>query len=38
MGRVLTMREDGIRREGAVPDRHRFDRVCQVLRARYGWS
>jgi hypothetical protein len=38
LDRVLTMREDSIRREGAVLDRIRFDRVCQVLRARYGWS
>jgi hypothetical protein len=38
LDRVLTMREDSIRREGAVLDRARFDRVCQVLRARYGWS
>ncbi|MEN3309679.1 MAG: hypothetical protein V7603_5881 [Micromonosporaceae bacterium] len=38
LDRVLTMREDGIRREGAVLDRSRFDRVCQVLRAGYGWT
>lgn len=38
LDRVLTMREDGIRREGAVLDRARFDRVGQVLRARYGWQ
>jgi hypothetical protein len=38
LDRVLTMREDGIRREGAVLDRARFDRVCQALRAGYGWS
>jgi hypothetical protein len=38
LDRVLTMREDGIRREGAVLDRARFDRVCDVLRGRYGWS
>jgi len=37
LDRVLTMREDAIRREGAVLDRARFDRVCQVLRASYGW-
>jgi hypothetical protein len=37
LDRVLTMREDGIRREGAVLDRHRFDLVCQVLRSSYGW-
>lgn len=38
LDRVLTMREDGIRREGAVLDRARFERVCQALRADYGWS
>lgn len=37
LDRVLTMREDGIRREGAVLDRARFDRVCEALRAGYGW-
>jgi PemK-like, MazF-like toxin of type II toxin-antitoxin system len=37
LDRVLTMREDSIRREGAVLDRTRFDQVGQVLRARYGW-
>lgn len=38
LDRVLTMREDGIRREGAVLDRTRFDRVARALRADYGWS
>ncbi|WP_406069194.1 type II toxin-antitoxin system PemK/MazF family toxin [Micromonospora sp. NBC_01638] len=37
LDRVLTMREDSIRREGAVLDRPRFDRVGQALRASYGW-
>ncbi|MFD6753068.1 type II toxin-antitoxin system PemK/MazF family toxin [Micromonospora gifhornensis] len=37
LDRVLTMREDGIRREGAVLDRPRFDRVSAALRAGYGW-
>ncbi|MFC0006674.1 type II toxin-antitoxin system PemK/MazF family toxin [Micromonospora siamensis] len=37
LDRVLTMREDGIRREGAVLDRARFERVGQALRAGYGW-
>ncbi|MER7169670.1 type II toxin-antitoxin system PemK/MazF family toxin [Micromonospora sp. NPDC000207] len=37
LDRVLTMREDGIRREGAVLDRSRFDRVAAALRAGYGW-
>lgn len=38
LDRVLTMREDSIRREGAVLDPARFDRVGQALRAGYGWS
>jgi hypothetical protein len=37
LDRVLTMREDGIRREGAVLDRTRFDLVCRLLRTHYGW-
>jgi hypothetical protein len=37
LDRVLTIREDGIRREGAVLDPTRFQHVAQVLRARYGW-
>jgi hypothetical protein len=38
LDRVLAMPEDGIRREGAVLDRGRFDRVAGALRAEYGWS
>lgn len=38
LDRVLTMREDGIRREGAVLDRARFDKVAGALRSGYGWS
>lgn len=38
LDRVLTMREDSIRREGAILDRARFERVSRVLRANYGWS
>jgi hypothetical protein len=38
LDRVLTMREDSIRREGAVLDRARFDRVSQALRHGYGWQ
>ena len=38
LDRVLTMREDSIRREGAMLDRARFDRISQALRAGYGWS
>jgi len=37
LDRVLTMREDCIRREGAALDRARFDRVGQALRSGYGW-
>ncbi|GIG85818.1 type II toxin-antitoxin system PemK/MazF family toxin [Plantactinospora endophytica] len=37
LDRVLTMREDSIRREGAVLDRARFDRIGRALRAGYGW-
>jgi hypothetical protein len=32
------MPDDGIRREGAVLDRARFDTVCAALRAGYDWS
>ena len=37
LDRVLEVREDGIRREGAVLDRGRFDRVAARLRAEHGW-
>jgi hypothetical protein len=37
LDRVIAMREDGIRREGAVLDPARFDLVSQVLRTGYGW-
>ncbi|MFX0593683.1 type II toxin-antitoxin system PemK/MazF family toxin [Melissospora conviva] len=37
LDRVLTVAEDGIRREGAVLDRTRFDRVAAALRTDYGW-
>jgi hypothetical protein len=37
LDRVLAVAEDGIRREGAVLDRPRFDRVAQRLREQYGW-
>jgi hypothetical protein len=35
---VLRVPEDGIRREGAVLDRARFDAVAKRLRGNYGWS
>jgi hypothetical protein len=38
LDRVLTVDAHGIRREGAVLDRTRFDRVAAELRANYGWS
>ena len=38
LDRVLRVAEDGIRREGAVLDRARFDRVAEALRADHGWS
>jgi hypothetical protein len=38
LDRVLRMPDDGIRREGAVLDRRRFDTVSSALRAGYGWS
>ena len=38
LDRVLEVPEDGIRREGAVLDRRRFDLVAAALRAAYGWS
>ncbi|WP_226365632.1 type II toxin-antitoxin system PemK/MazF family toxin [Pseudonocardia sp. ICBG162] len=37
LDRVLEVEEHGIRREGAVLDRARFDRVADELRSRYGW-
>jgi hypothetical protein len=38
LDRVLEVDEDGIRREGAVLDRSRFETVATELRQRYGWS
>ncbi|HEY1488108.1 MAG TPA: type II toxin-antitoxin system PemK/MazF family toxin, partial [Micromonosporaceae bacterium] len=37
LDRVLEVHEDGIRREGAVLDRARFDAVAGILRTAYGW-
>ncbi|MGH8893088.1 MAG: type II toxin-antitoxin system PemK/MazF family toxin [Actinomycetes bacterium] len=37
LDRVLEVAEDEIRREGAVLDRRRFDRVAAMLRADHGW-
>ena len=38
LDRVLEVGEHEIRREGAVLDRDRFDRVADALRTRFGWS
>ena len=38
LDRVLEVPEAGIRREGAVLDQQRFDRVADVLRHDYGWE
>jgi len=38
LDRVLTVAEDGIRREGSVLDRRRFDAIAAELRRHYGWS
>jgi hypothetical protein len=38
LDRVIEVREHDIRREGAVLDEARFDRVADVLRSRYGWT
>jgi hypothetical protein len=38
LDRVLQVDQDGIRREGAVLDRPRFDSVAAELRKDYGWA
>lgn len=38
LDRVLDVPEEGIRREGAILDRRRFDAVAARLRADYSWS
>ena len=37
LNRVLAVPESGIRREGAVLERSRFDAVARILRRDYGW-
>jgi hypothetical protein len=37
LDRVLEVDEDGIRREGAVLDRGRFESIAHELRVAYGW-
>jgi hypothetical protein len=38
LDRVIEVDEDGIRREGAVLDRARFDTVAAALRRDHGWA
>jgi len=38
LDRVLDIDGNGIRREGAILDRARFDRVAGKLRQEYGWA
>jgi mRNA-degrading endonuclease toxin of MazEF toxin-antitoxin module len=38
LDRVLEVPEQGIRREGAIVPRDRFDRVADRLRREHGWS
>jgi hypothetical protein len=37
LDRVLNVPESGIRREGSVLERSRFDAVARILRRDYGW-
>jgi hypothetical protein len=37
LDRVLRVAEDGIRREGAILDRRRFDTVAKALQSEHGW-
>jgi hypothetical protein len=38
LDRVLDIDRDGIRREGSILERGRFDAVARRLRADYGWK
>jgi hypothetical protein len=38
LDRVLEVDEDGIRREGAVLERGRFEAIARELRTGYGWG
>ncbi|MGU3499710.1 type II toxin-antitoxin system PemK/MazF family toxin [Mycobacterium sp. C31M] len=38
LDRVLDVPEDGIRREGAILDRERFELIATRLRAEFSWS
>ncbi|BDZ38221.1 mRNA interferase PemK [Microbacterium suwonense] len=35
---LYSVHHDGMRREAAVLDRRRYDRVAEALIARYGWA
>jgi hypothetical protein len=37
LDRVLAVPEDGIRREGAILDRQRFEQIAAALRSDYNW-
>jgi hypothetical protein len=38
LDRVLDVPEEGIRREGAILEQHRFEVIAAKLRAHYSWS
>ena len=38
LDRIIEVDEDGIRREGAILDRARFDRIADALRHDHGWA
>ena len=38
LDRIVQLRPDSIRREGAVLERARFEKVAEGLRRRHGWS
>ena len=38
LDRVLDVPEEGIRREGAILERHRFEVIAARLRAEYSWT
>lgn len=38
LDRVIEVDEDGIRREGHILERRRFEAVARALRGQYGWG
>ncbi|MFP5368431.1 MAG: type II toxin-antitoxin system PemK/MazF family toxin, partial [Actinomycetes bacterium] len=38
LDRIVRLRPESIRREGAVLDRARFEKVASGLRRRHGWN